>query len=207
MQSDLFDTEYNEILAAKTYGDFHDRLAAYDCRRCTLCHSRGQIVIDRGDPDTAILLISERPGVNEDMVGKPFVGRAGELLDKMLAAIDLDSNKDVLIANVTKCMPDTDRAPTRPEVDACIPYLEKQIELAAPRVIVILGAVALKWFDPSRSGIKMEDEAGKLFELPQFRGIQFVVLYNPAFLLRDPNKKQVTWEHLKSLRRFLTEAS
>ena len=83
----------------------------------------------------------------------------------------------------------------------------KQIELAAPRVIVILGAVALKWFDPSRSDVKMEDEAGKFFELPQFRGIQFVVLYNPAFLLRDPNKKQVTWEHLKSLRRFLTESS
>ncbi len=102
MQNDLFDTEYNGILAAKTYVEFHDRLAAYDCRRCTLCHSRGQIVIDRGDADTAILLISERPGVNEDRVGKPFVGRAGELLDKMLAAIGLDSNKDVMIANVTK---------------------------------------------------------------------------------------------------------
>jgi len=207
MQNDLFDTKYNGILAAKTYGDFHDRLAAYDCRRCTLCHSRGQIVIDRGDADTAILLISERPGLNEDRVGKPFVGRAGELLDKMLAAIGLDSNKDVLIVNVTKCMPDTDRAPSRTEVDACIPFLEKQIELVAPRVVVVLGAVALKWFDPSRSDIKMEDEAGKFFELPQFPGIQFVVLYNPAFLLRDPSKKQVTWDHLKSLRRFLVGAS
>jgi uracil-DNA glycosylase family 4 len=207
MQSDLFDTEYNAILAADSYGEFHDRLKAYDCRRCTLCHSRSQIVIDRGDPQSRVLLISERPGANEDRVGKPFVGRAGELLDKMLAAIGLDSNRDVLIANVTKCMPETDRAPSRAEVEACIPFLEKQIELVAPRVIVILGAVALKWFDPSRSDLKMEEEAGKFFDLPQFPGIQLVVLYNPAFLLRDPSKKQVTWEHLKHLRRLLSEAA
>jgi DNA polymerase len=203
MQSDLFDTDYNAILATTTYREFHDKLKAYDCQRCTLCHSRSQIVIDRGDPKTPIMLISERPGDNEDMVGKPFVGRAGDLLDKMLAAIELDSNKDVLIANVTKCRPDSDRSPSRPEVEACMPFLEKQIELIGPRVIVILGAVALKWFDPSRSDIKMEEETGKFFELAQFPGIQFVVLYNPAFLLRDPRKKQVTWEHLKALRAFL----
>lgn len=203
MQSDLFDTDYNAILAAETYHEFHDKLKSYDCQRCTLCYSRSQIVIDRGDPAAPIMLISERPGENEDLVGKPFVGRAGELLDKMLGAIELDSNKDVLIANVTKCKPESDRAPSRQEVEACMPFLEKQIELIGPRVIVLLGAVALKWFDPSRSDIKMEHEAGKFFELPRFPGIQFVVLYNPAFLLRDPSKKPVTWEHLKALRGFL----
>lgn len=206
MQSDLFDTEYNSILAATTYREFHDKLKAYDCHRCTLCHSRSQIVIDRGDPDTAIMLISERPGDNEDLVGKPFVGRAGDLLDKMLSAIGLDSNSDVLIANVTKCRPETDRAPVKAEVEACMPFLGKQIELVGPRVIVLLGAVALKWFDPARSDVKMEDEAGKFFELPQFPGIQFVVLYNPAFLLRDPRKKEPTWEHLKALRSFLSSS-
>jgi DNA polymerase len=203
MQSDLFDSDYNAVIAAATYRKFHAKLKSYDCRRCTLCHSRSQIVIDRGDEAASIMLISERPGDNEDMTGKPFVGRAGELLDKMLAAIGLDSNKDVIIANVTKCMPESDRSPTRAEVEACMPFLEKQIELVSPRVIVILGAVALKWFDPARSDIKMEQEAGKFFELPQFPGIQFVVLYNPAFLLRDPRKKPVTWEHLKALRAFL----
>lgn len=206
MQSDLFDTEYNAILAAKTYDEFRDKLEVYDCRRCTLCHSRSRIVIDRGDPEAPILLISERPGDNEDAIGKPFVGRAGDLLDKMLSAIELDSNKDVLIANVTKCRPETDRSPARAEVEACMPFLEKQIELVRPRVIVILGAVALKWFDSSRSDIRMEDEAGKFFELSAFPGIQFVVLYNPAFLLRDPSKKQVTWQHLKALRSFLSAA-
>jgi len=206
MQSDLFDKEYNAILATATYREYYDKLKSYECKRCTLCHSRSQIVIDRGDPDTPIVLVSERPGNNEDMVGKPFVGRAGALLDKMLAAIGLDSNHDVLIANVTKCMPESDRSPTKQEVEACMPFLEKQIELISPRVIVILGAVALKWFDPARSDIKMEDEAGKFFELPDFPGIQFVVLYNPAFLLRDPRKKEPTWEHLKALRTFLAQA-
>lgn len=206
MQSDLFDADYNTILAAGTYREFHDKLKAYDCRRCSLCHSRSQIVIDRGNPETDIMIISERPGDNEDMVGKPFVGRAGELLDKMLAAIGLDSNSDVLIANVTKCKPETDRSPLKSEVDACMPFLEKQIELIAPRVVVLLGAVAVKWFDPSRTDVKMEEEAGKFFELPEFPGIQFVVLYNPAFLLRDPRKKQPTWEHLKALRAYLTTA-
>lgn len=205
MQSDLFDTEYNAILAAHEYGEFRDKLSSYDCRRCTLCHSRSRIVIDRGNSNADILIISERPGDNEDLTGKPFVGRAGALLDKMLEAIDLDTNEDVLIANVTKCKPESDRSPAKPEVEACLPFLEKQIELVDPCVVVILGAVALKWFDPERTDIRMEDEAGNFFELPRFPGIQFVVLYNPAFLLRDPTKKKVTWEHLKALRDLLSQ--
>lgn len=207
MQSDLFDTEYNEILAAEDYPEFVERLKRYDCRRCTLCHSRSQIVIDRGDHQAPILIISERPGENEDLVGKPFVGRAGDLLDKMFAAIGLDSNRDLLIANVTKCKPEVDRPPVKAEAEACLPFLEKQIALVAPRVIVLLGAVALKWIDPTRTDIKMEDEAGKFFTVPKFPGIQFVVMYNPAFLLRDPSKKAVTWDHLKNLRAFLVDAT
>lgn len=206
MQSDLFDTEYNAILAAESYGEFYQKLQAYDCRRCTLCHSRNRIVIDRGDPGARIMAISERPGDNEDLSGKAFVGRAGELLDKMFEAIEVDSNKHLLIANVTKCKPEVDRAPSRAEVEACMPFLEKQIELVKPRVVVLLGAVALKWFDASRSEVKMEEETGKFFELSRYPGIQFVVMYNPAYLLRDPSKKRVTWEHLKSLRRFISES-
>ena len=124
MQSDLFDGDYNAILAADTYAEFHDKLKSYDCRRCTLHHSRGQIVIDRGNSAAIIMIISERPGENEDLAGKPFVGRAGVLLDKMLDAIQLDSNTDVLIANVTKCKPEIDRSPSKAEVEACMPFLE-----------------------------------------------------------------------------------
>jgi DNA polymerase len=205
MQIDLFDTELNRILAADTYGDYKERLSKYNCQRCSLCYSRTNIVIDRGNADAPMLIVSERPGENEDRVGKPFVGRAGEILDKMLRAIELDPDKHVLITNVVRCKPEVDRSPSKEEVDACFPFLEKQIELMKPKVILLLGAVALKWVDAARSDAKMEEEAGKFFTVPRFPGIQFMVMYNPAFLLRDPTKKTVTWEHLKSLRNYLRE--
>ncbi len=205
MQIDLFDTELNQVLSSETYAEFTDRLIKYDCKRCTLCYSRSKIVIDRGDPSAEIFVISERPGDNEDLVGKAFVGRAGELLDKMFAAIDLDSNKDLLITNVVKCKPEIDRSPVKDEVEACFPFLEKQIKLVKPKVVVLLGAVAVKWVDPSRTDIKMEEEAGRFFELPRFPGVQFMVMYNPAFLLRDPRKKVDTWEHLKNLQAQLRD--
>ena len=203
MQIDLFDAEYNQILSSPTYGEFKERLQTYNCQRCTLCHSRSKIVVDRGNPGAAIMIISERPGDNEDRVGKPFVGRAGELLDKMLSAINIDSNRDALITNVVRCKPEVDRSPTREEVAACFPFLEKQIALVRPKVILIMGAVALKWVDPERTDIKMEEEAGRFFTLPRFPGIQLMVMYNPAFLLRDPRKKKDSWEHLKTLRNYL----
>jgi len=207
VQNDLFDVEYNKLLAAETYPEFRDGLKRYDCRRCNLCHSRSRIVIDRGNHEAPIMVVSERPGDNEDIVGKPFVGRAGDLLDKMFAAIGLDSNRDLLIANIVKCKPETDRAPVKAEAEACLPFLEKQMALVAPRVVVLLGAVALKWIDPARTEIKMEEEAGRFFTLPRYPDVQFMVMYNPAFLLRDPHKKPVTWEHLKSLRRFLSQTA
>jgi DNA polymerase len=203
VQIDLFDTELNHVLAAADYAAFKTRLSDYDCRRCTLCFNRTNIVIDRGTPSSSILIISERPGDNEDRNGKPFVGRAGELLDKMLRAIDLDPDRHVLITNVVRCKPEVDRSPTKEEVDACFPFLEKQIALADPRVILLLGAVAVKWVDPSRTNLKMEDEAGRFYALPRFPGVQLMIMYNPAFLLRDPRKKAVTWEHLKALKKYL----
>jgi DNA polymerase len=206
MQNDLFDTEYNAILAADKYAQFAERLRVYNCRRCNLCHGRTQIVIDRGSPTARVMLVGERAGDNEDLQGKPFVGRAGELLDKMLRAIGLDPARDVFITNVTKCRPETDRAPLKDEVDACMPFLARQVELVKPRVIVLLGAVALKWIDPERGEIKMEDEVGKFFDLSGYPGVRFTVMYNPAFLLRDPRKKPEAWEHLKALRDYLRAA-
>ena len=203
MQIDLFDGEFNSIVSAATYDEYKHRLEGYNCQRCTLCHSRTNVVVDRGDPKAAILIISERPGDNEDRAGKPFVGRAGELLDKMLRAIELDPNHDVLITNVVRCKPEVDRSPTKEEVDACFPFMEKQIALVKPRVILLMGAVAVKWVDPERTDIKMEEEAGRFFTLPRFPGVQIMVMYNPAFLLRDPRRKKDSWEHLKTLRAYL----
>ena len=203
MQSDLFDSEFNDVLGSEAYPTFKERLRAYDCQRCFLGASRSKIVIDRGSPDASIMMIGERPGDNEDLRGEPFVGRAGELLDKMLRAIDLDPARDVIIANVTKCKPEFDRPPLKEEVDACMPFLERQIALVKPRVIVLLGAVALKWIDPGRGDVRMEDDAGRFFDLPAYPGVRFVVMYNPAFLLRDPRKKPDAWDHLKALRDYL----
>ena len=205
MQIDLFDSEFNQVLAATDYAEFKEKLSSYNCQRCTLCHGRTNIVIDRGNPEAPIMAISERPGINEDRVGKAFVGRAGELLDKMFKAIDLDSNQDVLITNVVRCLPETDRSPSKDEVDACFPFLEKQIATMRPKVILLLGAVAVKWVVPAGTDIKMEDEVGKFFTLSRFPGIRFMVMYNPAFLLRDPRKKADTWQHLKALQSYLKE--
>jgi DNA polymerase len=203
VQVDLFDQSLNAILGAETYEDFASRLRAYDCRRCDLCRGRSRIVVDRGNPRARILIVSERPGANEDLLGQAFVGRSGELLDKMLAAIDVAPDRDTLITNIVKCKGEEDRAPTADEAAACLPFLEKQLELVHPRVVLLLGSVALKWIDPGRREFTMEEEAGRFFSLARHPGVQFMVLYHPAFLLRDPSKKRPTWEHLQHLRRYL----
>lgn len=203
MQVDLFDQDLNAILGAKDYEQFATLLRAYDCRRCTLCKSRTQLVVDRGNPAASVLVVSERPGDNEDREGRAFVGRSGALLDKILHSIGLDPDRDTLITNIVKCKPEIDRAPTSDEASTCLPFLEKQIALVRPRVVLLLGHVALKWIDPSHKDFKMEDEAGRLFELARYPGIHFMVLYHPAFLLRDPSKKVPTWEHVQRLKAFL----
>jgi DNA polymerase len=206
VEFDLFDSAYNDVLAAPSYREFCQRLTGYNCQKCPRGKCRSRIVIDRGNPESKILVISERPGDNEDSQGKAFVGRSGELLDKIMASIDLDTNRDMLIANVVKCKAEIDRAPSAGEVEACLPYLRRQIELMKPAVILLLGAVALKYLVKDRGDeFSMEKEAGHFFTEPEFPGIQFMVLYHPAFLLRDPRKKADMWQHIKTLRAFLAE--
>ena len=213
MQFDLFDQELNRILEATDYAEFKRCLKEYSCQRCELHKHRHSIVIDRGNPASSIMIISERPGENEDRTGQAFVGRAGEMLNKIFASIGLGSDQDMLICNVVKCLPVTvkedmtreDRAPHSEEASACLPFLQKQISLMKPKVILLLGAVALKHMAKISGEFKMEDEAGKFFTLPEYPDIQFMVLYHPAFLLRDPRKKKDMWEHIKRLRAFLEE--
>jgi DNA polymerase len=203
---DLFDTAYNDVLAASDYAEFRRRLTAYNCQRCPRGRARTHIVLDRGNPNAKILIVSERPGDNEDAIGRAFVGRSGELLDRIMASIGLDTNRDLLIVNVVKCRAEVDRAPTTQEVEACLPYVRRQIELMRPKVILLLGAVALKYLVKGRGDeFSMEDEAGHLFSAADQPDVHFMVLYHPAFLLRDPRKKAAMWEHVKRLRAFLTE--
>ena len=206
VEFDLFDSAYNDVLAASGYVEFRQRLNSYNCQKCPRGKSRNHIVIDRGNPDAKILIVSERPGDNEDAMGQAFVGRSGELLDKIMASIGLDTNRDLLIVNVVKCKAEIDRAPSSHEVEACFPYLRRQIELMRPKVMVLLGAVALKYLVKGRGDeFSMEKEAGHLFTAPDYPDTHFMVLYHPAFLLRDPTKKAVMWEHVKKLRAFLNE--
>src|SRR5512136_2265703 len=167
---DLFDTAYNDVLAAPDYAEFCKNLTAYNCQRCPRGRARNHIVLDRGNPNAKILIVGERPGENEDVIGRAFVGRSGDLLDRIMASIGLDTNHDLLIVNVVKCRAEVDRAPTTQEVEACFPYLRCQIELMQPNVILLLGAVALKYLVKDRGDeFSMEEEAGRLFIAPDSR--------------------------------------
>ncbi len=202
-QFDLFDNTQNDIFGAKKYPLFKDYLKNSNCERCGLYESRRNIVIDRGNPSSKLMIIGEAPGKNEDIEGKAFVGKAGKLLDEIMKAISLNTEEDLLIANVVKCRPPENRSPLREEVSACLPYLHKQIELIQPRVIVLLGAVALKHMIPEKKDFSMAEEAGTFFSSEDYPGVQFLVLYHPAYLLYDPRKKQDMWEHVKQLKVFL----
>ena len=202
MQFDLFDGTRNKILEARTYAEFKEALTLSKCTRCPLSDSRTHIVVDRGNPTARVLMIGEAPGENEDRQGKAFVGRAGQLLDELMKGIGFDTNQDSLIINVVKCRPSENRAPKQEEVKACDPFLKKQLELVKPKIILLLGAVALKHVIPDKGEFSMEREAGTFFDHPAFPGVKFMVLYHPAFILRDPRKKPVMIEHLKRFKTY-----
>src|SRR3989338_3284847 len=139
MKFDLFDDTQNQVLGAKDYTSFKKALLKSNCTRCPLSESRTHIVVDRGNPEAKVVMIGEAPGENEDLQGKAFVGRAGRLLDEMMKEIGFDTNQDSLIINVVKCRPPENRAPRSEEVSACNPFLQKQIELIKPKIILLLG--------------------------------------------------------------------
>lgn len=209
MVFDLFDQAANHILGTATYAEFKARLLASSCQRCPLGRTRKNIVVDRGNPASSILVIGEGPGREEDAQGKAFVGRSGQLLDRILASIGLDSNRDVLIANVVKCRATTEEGENRPplpaEAETCMPYLKHQIELMRPKVILLLGATSLRHMDSSRKDFAMGKEAGKFFRLADYPGTELMVLYHPAALLRTPSLKADTWRHVKALKARLEE--
>ncbi len=202
MQFDLFDGTQNQILEVKSYTEFKSTLINSNCSKCPLWEGRRHIVVDRGNPEAKVLMIGEGPGENEDIQGKAFVGRAGQLLDEMMKEVGFDTNRESLIINVVKCRPPENRAPKQEEVDACFPYLQKQISLVKPKAILLLGATALKHMIKNKGDFSMEREAGNFFEHAQFPGVQFMVLYHPAFILRDPRKKPLMNEHLKRFKAF-----
>ncbi len=169
-----------------------------DCSRCKLYKlGRKQIVFGVGNPQTEIMFIGEGPGADEDQQGEPFVGRAGQLLNKMIEAMGL-RRADVYIANVVKCRPPGNRTPERDECETCSPFLMRQIDVIRPKVIVALGAVAAKTL------LGLNASMAELREHSyDFRGARLFATYHPAFLLRDPRQKTEAWKDLQKVMKFL----
>ena len=170
-----------------------------DCRKCRLWETRTKLVFGTGNPDADIMVIGEAPGADEDASGKPFVGRAGQLLTKILAAINL-TREEVYIANIIKSRPPGNRRPQSDEVEACEPYLFKQMEFIKPKFILALGLTSVNTL--LRSDYRMGDIRGKQLE---YRGATLIATYHPAALLRNPQWKAATWEDVKQLRRLYDE--
>jgi len=169
-----------------------------ECTRCKL-HGQGrrQIVFGVGNPRADLMFIGEAPGRDEDIQGEPFVGRAGQLLTKMIESIDL-RREDVYIANVIKCRPPENRNPEPDEVASCEPFLLRQLDAIRPKVVVALGAVAVKAL------LKTDAPISRLRgRVLYFRGSKLVPTFHPAFLLRSPDKKREAWEDLKKVRALL----
>ncbi len=167
------------------------RAAVKSCTRCALSASRTLGVPGVGDPHAEWLFIGEAPGADEDRLGEPFVGQAGKLLDAMMAGISLQRGRNVYIANILKSRPPGNRDPKSDEVEACLPYLERQIDLIRPKLIVVLGRIA------AQTLLVTDTPIGKLRgHVHQYRGVSMVVTYHPAYLLRNPADKAKTWEDL-----------
>lgn len=168
-----------------------------DCRRCKLCEQRRTIVFGEGNPAAQLFFVGEGPGAEEDASGRPFVGRAGQLLDKIIAAIGL-AREDVYIANIVKCRPPGNRTPERDEVETCEPFLFRQLALIRPRVIVALGSPAFQCLLRTREPISRARG-----EWRDWNGIKVMPTFHPAFLLRSPDKKREVWEDMKKVRDYL----
>lgn len=167
------------------------------CRKCPLCEGRTNAVPGEGDPAARLVVVGEGPGQTEDQTGRPFVGRAGELLDKILLSIDVPRSS-AYILNIVKCRPPQNRAPLPDEVAACIPYLHRQLALLRPKVILAAGSTAAAALLQSRKGLgQLRGQVHRYGEVP------LVVTYHPAALLRNPNWKKPTWDDVRIARQLL----
>ena len=168
-----------------------------DCKRCKLHRTRRTIVFGEGNEKATLMFIGEGPGYDEDVQGRPFVGKAGQLLTKIIESINL-SREDVYIANIVKCRPPQNRNPEPDEIQSCNPFLMNQIHVIQPKIICALGTFAAQTL--LKTDTKISALRGKLFDL---EGIKVIPTYHPAFLLRNPERKRDVWEDMKKIAGFL----
>lgn len=174
------------------------RAAVCNCRKCSLGKTRNKFVFGVGGANARLVLVGEAPGAEEDAQGEPFVGRAGKLLDQILAAVNLERGEDVYICNILKCRPPGNRDPLQEEVEQCEPHLVKQLQLIEPRLIVALGRMAAQVL--LRTTAPLSRLRGQVHE---YQGVPLLVTYHPAALLRNPNWKRPTWEDVQEMKRLL----
>ena len=174
-----------------------------ECVSCSLSKTRTNVVVGKGNEKANLVIIGEGPGEQEDKSGLPFVGRAGKMLDTALAAVNIDPLKDCYITNIVKCRPPNNRKPTASESSACMPWLNKQIELLSPKIIVLAGSTATESF----LGVKepISKIRGKWIEKDN---IKYMPIFHPSYLLRNPSKekgkpKWLTWQDLKKIKKEL----
>jgi uracil-DNA glycosylase family 4 len=165
-----------------------------ECTRCRLHEGRNHLVFGEGNPQAALVFVGEGPGRDEDLQGKPFVGRAGELLTRIIEAIDL-TRKEVYIANIVKCRPPNNRDPKPDEIQTCLPFLLKQLEAIKPRIICALGTFAAQTLLGTEERISVL--RGRFHD---YKGTKLMPTYHPAFLLRNPQFKRDVWEDMKRIR-------
>ncbi len=174
--------------------------AACNCQKCPLAPTRTNVVVERGDRQAKILIIGEAPGEQEDLSGLPFVGKSGQLLDKILESVGFDTNKDVYICNTVKCRPPNNRVPTEVETTTCKPYLLEQIRLVDPKIILLTGATSLKSILGEKLGITKV--RGQWYE---WEGRLVMPIFHPSYLLRNQSREQgspkwLTWQDVKTIK-------
>ncbi len=181
--------------STETFEQIHAEIG--DCIRCPLHQERTHVVHTEGNRRARLMFVGEAPGADEDAQARPFVGRAGQLLTKIIEAIGM-KREEVLIGNVNRCRPPGNRPPTAEEASVCKPFLLREIAVVQPEVIVVLGNTAMKNLLETREGITRL--RGRFQD---YKGIKVMPTFHPAYLLRDPSKKRETWEDLKQVRAYL----
>ena len=215
LQLGFIESELNEPQRESPYANMDLPALTADAESCTKCglhETRNNVVFGIGDPNADLMFIGEAPGADEDTQGKPFVGRAGQLLTQIIESGMKLKREDVYIANVLKCRPPGNRNPERDEVATCSPYLVRQIELIQPKVIVALGSFAAQMLLATKTGItRLRGEfypcnVPGLRVLPHKKPPMIMPTYHPAYLLRNPNGKRDVWEDIKKVLTFLADS-
>ncbi|NET45162.1 uracil-DNA glycosylase family protein [Okeania sp. SIO2B3] len=204
--SKLIPTDAKIPIPSETYQTM-EQIAVHcnQCCRCKLGENRTNAVIGRGNPQAKIMIIGEAPGQNEDEQGLPFVGRSGQLLDKILESVELSSDRHVYISNAIRCRPPENRTPTTQEIEACKPYLLEQIRLVDPKIILLTGATAVKALTGEKRGITKI--RGQWLE---WEGRLCMPIFHPAYLLRNPSRepgkpKWLMWQDIQAVKQKLHE--